>query len=119
MGLLDLKWTSGSMVLGRGDTCYNLSSRSSSSGHHLHQFLHKGKAEARWRRGRGVIVATGPATEAPFTATNPLTKHDLIDYFLCGCKPKDKWRSPTFYPSLLVMPFLRTPHFLGTKLVKN
>jgi glutamate--cysteine ligase len=83
--------TLSSMVLGkvesnkREGTCFKLSS--------LHyQFLHKDKEIVRHRRGRRVIVATGPAIEAPVIATEPLTKDDLIDYMVSGCKPKEKWR---------------------------
>ncbi|MED6206851.1 glutamate--cysteine ligase [Stylosanthes scabra] len=75
MGILYLKWAS--------------------SGSSMFVFQQE-RATARCRRVRhGVIVATGPATEAPLKANQPLTKHDLIDYFLSGCKPKDKWRIGT------------------------
>jgi hypothetical protein len=44
------------------------------------------------KRGRRVIVASGPAIEAPVIATEPLTKDDLIHYMVSGCKPKEEWR---------------------------
>jgi hypothetical protein len=92
MELIYKKGTLSSMVLGkvesnkREGTCFKLSS--------LHyQFLHKDKERVRHRqRGRRVIVATGPAIEAPIIATEPLTKDNLIDYMVSGCKPKEKWR---------------------------
>ncbi|XP_004511574.1 glutamate--cysteine ligase, chloroplastic-like [Cicer arietinum] len=101
MGLLYLKGKLGSssMFLGKVDSnqrkgsCFKLSSLCSGSVHY--QFLYKDKAIARYRRGRSVIVATGPATEAHAIATEPLTKDDLIDYMLSGCKPKEKWRIGT------------------------
>jgi hypothetical protein len=41
-----------------------------------------------------VTRATGaPATSAEKrTATNALTKQDLVDYIASGCKPKSEWR---------------------------
>ncbi|KAI4326958.1 hypothetical protein L6164_019468 [Bauhinia variegata] len=57
--------------------------------------LHKERAHVRCKRGQRVIVATGPATEAAVIATKPLSKDDLIQYFVSGCKPKDKWRIGT------------------------
>lgn len=99
MELHYLKWTSGSMVLGKkdlirrdGGTGFNLSSLCTSSAHH--QFLHEDRAGGvRCRRGKRFIVATGPAIEAPqYIATEPLTKDDLVNYFVSGCKPKEKWR---------------------------
>ncbi|XLU17974.1 glutamate--cysteine ligase, chloroplastic isoform X1 [Arachis hypogaea] len=75
MGILHLKWASSgsSMVV-----------------------FHKERASASCRRVRhGVIVATGPATEAPLKVNQPLTKYDLINYFASGCKPKDEWRIGT------------------------
>ncbi|XP_061337250.1 glutamate--cysteine ligase, chloroplastic-like [Gastrolobium bilobum] len=100
MGLLYLKSTSRPVVWGkvestrREDICFNLSSLCSSSTHN--QFLHEDRAGLRCRRGQRVIVATGPAIDqATVLATEPLTKDDLIDYFLSGCKPKEKWRIGT------------------------
>ncbi|XP_057443737.1 glutamate--cysteine ligase, chloroplastic-like [Lotus japonicus] len=102
MELHYLKWTSGSMVLGKkdlirrdGGTGFNLSSLCTSSAHH--QFLHEDRAGGvRCRRGKRFIVATGPAIEAPqYIATEPLTKDDLVNYFVSGCKPKEKWRIGT------------------------
>lgn len=103
MGLFYLKWTSGSMVVGKvestrreSSSCFNLSSLWGGSTHY-NKLLQKDRAGVRsCRRGQRVIVATGPAIEAPVIATEPLTKHDLIDYLVSGCKPKEKWRSPTF-----------------------
>ncbi|KAJ7952314.1 glutamate--cysteine ligase, chloroplastic-like [Quillaja saponaria] len=59
------------------------------------QFLHTDRAGMRYKRGHGVIVATGPASEAAVLATKPLTKEDLVDYLASGCKPKEKWRIGT------------------------
>ncbi|WJX54883.1 glutamate--cysteine ligase [Trifolium repens] len=94
MELIYKKGTLSSMDLGKVESnkregaCFKLSS--------LHyQFLHKDKERVRHRRGRRVIVATGPAIEAPVIATEPLTKDDLIHYMVSGCKPKEKWRIGT------------------------
>ncbi|OIV94908.1 hypothetical protein TanjilG_22105 [Lupinus angustifolius] len=91
MELIYQKWISRSMVLEKvestlkEDSTFNLSSIS------YDHYLHKG----RCRRGHRVIVASGPATEAPVFATKPLKKDDLIHYFVSGCKPKQKWRIGT------------------------
>jgi glutamate--cysteine ligase len=44
------------------------------------------------KRGRRVIVASGPAIDAPVISNEPLTKDDLIHYMVSGCKPKEEWR---------------------------
>jgi len=99
MGLLSLKGKLGSssMVLGKFDSnnrregaYFKLSSQCSGSVHY--KFLYKDRDIVRCKQGRSVIVATGPAIEAPVIATEPLTKDDLIDYMVSGCKPKEKWR---------------------------
>ena len=71
-------------------------------------------SRAATRDARRVVTrATGaPATSAEKrTATNALTKQDLVDYIASGCKPKSEWRcAPTrsvIPPSLsLSTPFL-------------
>ncbi|GAU26485.1 hypothetical protein TSUD_294540 [Trifolium subterraneum] len=45
--------------------------------------------------GRRLIVAASPPIEAVVTATEPLTKQDLVDYLASGCKTKDNWRIGT------------------------
>ena len=52
-------------------------------------------SRAATRDARRVVTrATGaPATSAEKrTATNALTKQDLVDYIASGCKPKSEWR---------------------------
>jgi len=98
MGLLSLKGTLGSssMVLGKVESnrregaYFKLSSLCSGSVHY--KFLYKDREILKCRKRRSVIVATGPAIEAPVIATEPLTKDDLINYMVSGCKPKEKWR---------------------------
>lgn len=100
MGLLHLKCTSGSMFLRkvestqREGTQFKMSSLCNGSVNY--QFLNKERARLKCKRGHSFIVATGPAIEAPVIGTEPLTKDDLIDYMLSGCKPKEKWRSPIY-----------------------
>ncbi|WJX60294.1 glutamate--cysteine ligase [Trifolium repens] len=87
MGLLYLKAAalgSSWMVLGKvesnqreGGGCFKLSSSS------------------LYKRGRRVIVASGPAIDAPVISNEPLTKDDLIHYMVSGCKPKEEWRIGT------------------------
>lgn len=55
-------------------------------------------SRAATRDARRVVTrATGaPATSAEKrTATNALTKQDLVDYIASGCKPKSEWRIGT------------------------
>lgn len=47
------------------------------------------------RRGFLAIRASAPAEELVSTATEPLTKQDLVDFIASGCKPKHKWRIGT------------------------
>lgn len=48
-----------------------------------------------WKRGlQTVMFAT--ATETDVTATEPLTKEDLVEHLASGCKPKEKWRCTSF-----------------------
>ncbi|GAU20637.1 hypothetical protein TSUD_230510 [Trifolium subterraneum] len=98
MELIYQKGTLSSMVLGKVESktregaCFKLSSLCSGS---VNNQIHKDKERVRHRRGTRVIVATGPAIEAPVIATEPLTKDHLIDYMVSGCKPKEKWRIGT------------------------
>lgn len=99
MGHAYLKWTSsvGAMILGKEesthhgeDSRFNLCSSLCPPSSGYHGFVYKERGS---KRGQRVIVATGPAIDhAPVLGTGPLTKHDLIHYFVSGCKPKENWR---------------------------
>ncbi|XP_020218304.1 glutamate--cysteine ligase, chloroplastic [Cajanus cajan] len=81
MGVLN-GW--GWMVLGSG----------SGSGSGNDELVYKDRGR---RRGQRVIVGTGPAVDhlPPLATEAPLTKDDLINFFLSGCKPKQDWRIGT------------------------
>lgn len=68
---------------------FSSSSRSSPKGI---QGLHLDCTGAGSRRGHRLTVAASPPTEDIVTATEPLTKEDLVGYLASGCKTKEKWR---------------------------
>lgn len=69
--------------------------------------LSKTRAATRNAR-RAVTRATGapPASAEKRTATNALTKKDLVAYIESGCKPKSEWRrvAPLRAPVALAFP---------------
>ncbi|CAA3017486.1 glutamate--cysteine ligase, chloroplastic [Olea europaea subsp. europaea] len=57
--------------------------------------LNLNAVEVQYKRGYQVIVAASPPTDDAVIATEPLTKEDLVDYLVSGCKPKENWRIGT------------------------
>lgn len=56
-----------------------------------HQQLHAGLAFQQ-RPCPAVPRLAVRAVAQPQTATEPLTKDDLVAYLASGCKPRDQWR---------------------------
>ena len=57
--------------------------RSAASPLHLQRFA--SRPHQQLQLARAAAVATNSATE-------PLTRDDLVKYLASGCKPRDKWR---------------------------
>lgn len=93
MGSLDLKWnSSGCMVLKKVESTKTKGEDMSSlCGSSAYLYKRRGR-RIRCREQRVNIVATGPAIDHAPVIAKPLTKDDLIDYFVSGCKPKHNWR---------------------------
>ncbi|KAG5061500.1 hypothetical protein JHK87_002529 [Glycine soja] len=96
MGSLDLKWnSSGCMVLKKVESTKTKGEDMSSlCGSSAYLYKRRGR-RIRCREQRVNIVATGPAIDHAPVIAKPLTKDDLIDYFVSGCKPKHNWRIGT------------------------
>lgn len=54
-----------------------------------------GQNGEKWKGSRkrcNLVVAASPPTEDAVVDTEPLTKEDLVNYLVSGCKPKENWR---------------------------
>lgn len=58
----------------------------------LSQIGWNGEKRRGLRKRCDLVVAASPPTEDAVVDTEPLTKEDLVNYLVSGCKPKDKWR---------------------------